>query len=115
MQDQATTELTMVATGQTVVPNIRALDKERLLSKTYDVEGTRVLLTCQEFFPKNNEPLSNKAIIFFPGWPLRADSHSIHELCSELAIYAQATTYSIHTRNEQVMPNTLYIEAEAVC
>jgi len=115
MKDQASRSLPLVQMKQAAIPFIRILNKERVTSKIYDVEGTRVLVTCREFLPKGNKFSANKAIIFFPGWPLRSDSKSIQILCEELANYSGARAYAIHTRNEQVMPNSLYQETKAVC
>lgn len=94
---------------------IRRSRKGRTQSKIYDVEDTPVLVSWQEFIRVDQEPLLEKAVIFFPGWPLRADSKSIRELSEEFANSSGARTLVIHTRSEQIILNPIYQEARAVC
>src|SRR6266700_2221849 len=83
--------------------------------KRYNIESTQVTVTWQEFLPPGKEPPPGKAVLFFPGWPLRVDSKSIRELAEELANYSGTKTFVIQTRDEQIISNSLFQEAQAIC
>ncbi len=114
MKDQVSPSLPLAQMRQDARILIPSMHKQKVTSKLYGIEGSRVLVTWQEFLPTNKSS-GNKAIIFFPGWPLRADSDSIRALCEEFARSSGVKTFALHTRNEQVIPNSLYLEAKAVC
>lgn len=61
-----------------------------------------------------NEKLT-KAILFLPGWAMTAESKSLQPLSQSFADYAEAPTYDIFTRSENVSGgDMLYNEAEAI-
>lgn len=95
--------------------NNRSLRSNSTVSKVYNVEGTKVLVTWREFSQKDKGYLHDRALIFFPGWPLRAESKSIQELSKELANNSGLRTFIIHTRSEQIIPDSIYLEMHAVC
>jgi pimeloyl-ACP methyl ester carboxylesterase len=89
--------------------------KRTTLCKTYDVDCTRVIVTWQEYQPEDKDLLPGKAIVFLPGWPLRAESQSIRRLTEELANNSATRTYVLHTRSKDIVPASLYQEARAIC
>jgi hypothetical protein len=115
MKDQPSSPGTLVTQHSARKPFRIDPIERTMLSKTYDIEHTRVLVTWRECLPKDKELLPSKAILFFPGWPLRAESASIRRLTEELANNSAMRIYILHTRSEQIIPASLYQEAQAVC
>ncbi len=61
-----------------------------------------------------NEQLA-KAVLFLPGWAMTPESKSIWQLSQSFADYAEAPTYDIFTRSENISGgDMLYDEAEAI-
>lgn len=82
--------------------------------KTYAFEdGLQVAVSAEKFSPeKMTKP--DQAVIFLPGWAVGEGSLSTTEITQELANAAQADAYRITTRADQVVPDSLLREAEAI-
>lgn len=88
--------------------------QRKIERKTYTLEdGLQVAVSAEKFSPeKMTKP--DQAVIFLPGWAVGEGSLSTTEITQELANAAQADAYRITTRADQVVPDSLLREAEAI-
>ncbi|MCJ7829629.1 alpha/beta hydrolase [Patescibacteria group bacterium] len=85
-----------------------------LINYKYEVDGVPIKVTCREFTPSNKEFPPNKAIIFLPGWLMGASANSGEKLSQSFADSSGEKTYSIVSRAESIIPDSLFKEAEAI-
>lgn len=85
----------------------------------YEVEGNSIRLGWKIFEP--TEVLSSKetnnrkkAIVYLPGWSYTEKAKSTEVLCQTLADYSHSPTFVVDTRAEQIVPDFLAKNAEAV-
>lgn len=92
----------------------RVNDRQILERRTYTLEdGLQVAVSAEKFSPeKKSHP--DSAVLFLPGWAVGAGSLSTTEITQELANSAQSDAYRITTRADQVVPDSLLREAEAI-
>ncbi len=84
----------------------------------YEIDGVGVEVGINEYLPKDTETSEEtdpqKAVIFFPGWPVKGKAKSYRELNQSFADHSSAKTLVIDTKVEKVVPNSLLLEAKAV-
>lgn len=87
--------------------------------KTYEVEGSNVQVAWKIFEPTqalSSQETNNreKAIVFLPGWSITEKAKSSDILCQKFSDYSQSPTFIVDTRPEQIAPDFLGRNAEAV-
>lgn len=87
--------------------------------KTYEVEGNSVRLGWKIFEPTEvlgSQETSNgkKAIVYLPGWSYTEKAKSTEILSQTFADYSHSPTFVVDTRTEQIVPDFLGRNAEAV-
>ncbi len=85
------------------------------MDKIYHVEGTEILVIWQKILPNVKDALPDKVVIFFPGWAFRADTKTMIRIGENFANNFECVTCIIYTRSIQVISDSLYQEAKAVC
>lgn len=92
----------------------RVNDRQILERRTYTLEdGLQVEVSSEKFSPKKKSH-PDSAVLFLPGWASGEGGLSTAEITQELANAAQADAYRITTRADQVVPDSLFREAEAI-
>src|SRR5690348_17314476 len=91
-----------------------ATKKDLVFRKNYDIGGTSIQVSGKEFYPQG-EKIANpsKAMVFFPGWSMGESVKSGQELNQSFADISGEKTFSVTSRPEKVIPDSLYQEAEA--
>jgi len=90
------------------------IEAKKSVNHKYEVDNISIEVKCKEFFPVNKEYDPSKAVIFLPGWSMGAGVDSERELNQSLANNSGEKTYSIVTRAESIIPDSLLKEAEAI-
>jgi pimeloyl-ACP methyl ester carboxylesterase len=84
----------------------------------YQLEGVNVEVEVKRFGPENDTGLNDSAIIFFPGWGVTTEAKSTmaatKSFQTEIAKDSGSHVFSIDTRADHVITNSLQYEAEAV-
>lgn len=86
--------------------------KPRIENKQYEVDGRRIGVIVKEFSP-SKEISPDGAVIFLPGWSA-GTAKTLDQLNQRFAEDSGGKSYSITTRPEQVIPDSLYQEARAI-
>lgn len=88
--------------------------RRTLERKTYTLEDGLQVAVSAEKFPSEKMTKPDQVVIFLPGWAVGEGSLSTTEITQELANAARADAYRIITRADQVVPDSLLREAEAI-
>ncbi|MDO8664796.1 MAG: alpha/beta hydrolase [Candidatus Liptonbacteria bacterium] len=95
-------------------PTAKAEKKIEIHSETVDVGGEKITVSWKEFSPaKNAEVPTDSAVVFFPGWSA-GGAETLNHLTQRFAEESGNNAFSITTRAEKVIPDSLYQEAKAV-
>jgi pimeloyl-ACP methyl ester carboxylesterase len=87
---------------------------KEVMSKTFSLDQTQVVVTWQEILPAEGT-VSDEFILFLPGWPLKEPVKTLHRVGEQFAKSSHLRTYIIYTKNQQIVPNSSYPEAQAIC
>lgn len=82
-------------------------------NKNYEIEGNRINVSWREFSPANKEIPQDEAILFLPGWSAK-NAKTLDYLTQRFAEDGRKTAFSVTTKPEKVIPNSLYKEAQAI-
>lgn len=85
------------------------------MNKIYDLGHTQIAVIWQEILTPGGDAASNKAVLFLPGWPLKEPVETLRRVGEQIARSSQMRTYVVYTKNQQIVPNSSYPEAKAVC
>lgn len=97
---------------------IGELSKEgeaRIGSQVYGIEGARINLGWEKFFPaKPTFTSSDEAVVVLPGWGAKTNTKPVDVLGRAFADNSHMPTYAITAEAEPRVNDSLYKEAEAV-
>ena len=85
--------------------------------KEVDINGVKVTVSSVECRPKNEkgeEIAADRAIVFLPGWSLAEDDPSVKGLAQSLADHSGKKAFTIETRADKIVPDSLKVQAEAL-
>lgn len=65
-------------------------------------------------FKSDQENFPDTAILYLPGWSLNPSSKPVDKLCKKIAEELKIRTYTIHTRPENFIDNSLFYQAQNI-
>jgi pimeloyl-ACP methyl ester carboxylesterase len=87
-------------------------------SYNYQVGDLNIKVDVKKFSPENNTDLNDSAVIFLPGWAMTMDAIAptkvVSGFQSEIAKDSGSSVFSIDTRADKIVENSLQYEADAV-
>jgi pimeloyl-ACP methyl ester carboxylesterase len=78
------------------------------------IDNDSIELAYKEFFPEDKDYSKEKAIIFLPGWNVKAEDTIINQLCKSYSDNSKERTIVITSRVEKVVKDSLFKQAKAI-